>query len=115
MVITDSAADLHWLSGFLSFEPCPDVHADVRLGQVLAVQAATGHGVGHVTAELPVGSAGIYIRATGPVAERVDLRAGIVLGQFLSGSVALAEDQADAVQNVLPVRCVFLINSAGNG
>ena len=78
------------------------------------MQATAGYGVSHIAAELPVGRAGVHIGAAGPIAERIDLRVGICFGQFLCGNVALAEDQADAVQNVLSVRCVFLIYPAGN-
>ena len=35
VVITDGAADLHGLPGFLRFEPCPDVHADIGLADTI--------------------------------------------------------------------------------
>ena len=114
-IVADGTAELHGSTDALGLQEGVNVDGYIGLGQVFAMQATTGHGVSHIAAELPVGRAGVHIRAAGPIAERIDLHAGIGFGQLLCGSVALAENQADAVQDVFPVRCVFLIYPAGNG
>ena len=49
----------------------------IRFGQVFAVEAAARHRIGHVAAQLPVGRAGVHIRAACPVAQRIDLGGGV--------------------------------------
>ena len=106
MVVTDRTAGFYWLSGFLRFEPCPDIDRYIRLGQVLSMQAATCDTICHVTAQLPVGGSGVHVSAASPIAQRVDLRTGIGSLQFLSRCIALAEDQAIDIKDVFPVnRC----------
>ena len=67
------------------------------------MQTAAGHRVGHIRAELAVGSAGVHIGAARPVAERVDLRIGIQLSERIRRRIALTENEPVAVQNVLPI------------
>ena len=67
------------------------------------MQTAAGHRVSHIRAELAVGSAGVHIGATCPVAERVDLRIGIQLSERIRGRITLTEDKPVAIQNVLAV------------
>ena len=103
-IVTNGAAERHRLAGFLGFEKSVDVDGHIRLGQILAVQTAAGHGVGHIRAEFAVGSAGVHIGAARPVTERVDFRIGINLAQMLCLGIALTENEPVAVQNVLPVK-----------
>ena len=114
-IITDGADKLDRRTGFLCFEPCVDVDADVGFGEVLAVQTAAGHGVAQVRAELPVGSTRVNIRAAGPITERIDLGIWEDLTQMAGLGVALAEDQAVAVQNVFSVAAVGFIELLGDG
>ena len=60
------------------------------------METAASHGVGHVAAQLAVGGSGVHIGAASPVAERVDLSAGIPAFQFVCVRVALTDNQAFA-------------------
>ena len=79
------------------------------------MQTAAGHGVAQVRAELPVGGTGVNIRAAGPITERIDLGIWEDLTQMAGLGVALAEDQAVAVQNVFAVAAVGFIELFGDG
>ena len=87
----------------------------VGFGEVLAVQTTAGHGVSHIGAELPVGGTGVNVRAAGPVTERIDLGIRKDFMQIAGLGVALAEDQAVAVQNVFAVATVGFIELLGDG
>ena len=79
------------------------------------MQAAARDAVRHVAAQLAVCRAGIHICATRPVAQGIDLRAGELGGKVSGGGVALADDQAVAIQNVLSVTGIFCIDGMSNG
>ena len=87
----------------LCFQECMDVDGYICLGQILSVQAAAGHAVSHIAAQLPVCGAGINIRSACPVAQRIDFRVRKIGSNFISRSVALANDQARAIKDVFPV------------
>ena len=78
------------------------------------MQTAAGDTVRHIGAQLPVGRAGIHICAARPIAQRIDLGTGIQLPKLVRGSIALAEDEPVAVQNVLPVSGVSFVDGAGD-
>ena len=78
------------------------------------MQTAACDGIGHVAAQLAVGSPGVHIRAACPVAERIDLGMRIHFLEVLSPGVALAEDEPCAVQNVLPVIGISVIHTFGD-
>ena len=75
------------------------------------MEAAARHRIGHVAAQLPVGRAGVHIRAACPVAQGIDLGGRIQLLQFLCAHIALAEDQPCLVNDVLPIRRVSVIHT----
>ena len=70
------------------------------------MQTAAGDAVRHVAAQLPVGSTGVHVRTAGPVAEGIDLRFRVYSTELLRRRIALAEDQALAVQNVFSVTAI---------
>ena len=84
------------------------------LQEVLPMEPAARDAVRHVAAQFPVGRAGIHVCAAGPIAQRIDLRAGKLSSQVGGGGVALADDQAIPVQNIFSIIRIFLINLSRN-
>ena len=113
-VVADGAAELYSLAGLLRLEEGVDIHGHIRFRQVFSVQATARDAVRHIRAQLPVGRTGVHVRATRPVAQGIDLGLREQGLQLICGSIALTEDEPVAVQDVLSIRGLPIVDGAGD-
>ena len=78
------------------------------------MKSAASYRVSHVGAKFAVGCSRIHIGSAGPISQRIDLRAGVLCFQFMSGGIALADDQPDAIHDVFSIGEVLTIDSMSN-
>ena len=78
------------------------------------MQTAAGDAVCHVAAQFTVSGTGVHVRTASPVTEGIDLRLRVCSTELHRWRIALADDQALAVQNVFPITTVLGIDVLGD-
>ena len=89
-------------------------HGRIMAAKEEGINSAACDGVRHIGTQLSVGSTRINIGAACPVTKGIDLCIRIIAHEVIAVSIALADDQTIAVQNVFSVRSVLFINRMCN-
>ena len=78
------------------------------------MQPAASNGIAHVAAQLAVGRAGVHVGTAFPITQRIDFGAGIHAQDVFGSGVALTDNQAAIIQQVLAIAAIFFVKPSGD-